>query len=88
MGRGASGQGGGGLGLDHAWHQEAERPTQGKMSRNASWAGLGGPSWFLFQYGLDILPASMTSWAPQSLGHEARLGGLCWHGHVFQGVLG
>lgn len=58
------------------------------MSRNASRAGLGGPSWFLFHHGLDILPVSMTSWAPQSLGHEARPGGLCCHGHVFQGALG
>lgn len=69
----------------HAWHQEAERSTQGKTSRNASPVGLGGPSWFLFYHGLDILPAPMTSWAPRSLGHEARPGGLCWHGHVFQG---
>lgn len=71
-----------------AWHQEAERSTQSKMSRNASQAGLSGQSWLLFHHGLDILPVSRTSWAPQSLGHQARLGGLCWHGPVFQGALG
>lgn len=72
----------------HAWHQEAERSTRSKMPRNASQAGLGGQSWLLFHHGLDILPGPITSWAPQSPGHQARLGGLCWHGHVFQGALG
>lgn len=72
----------------HAWHQEAERSTQGKTSRNASRAGLGGPSWFLFYHGLDILPAPMTSWAPRSLGHEARPGGTVLAWPCLPGALG
>lgn len=76
---------GGVTGRADVCHQEAERSTQSKMSRNASQTGLSGQSWFLFRHGLDLLPVSMTSWAPQSLGHWARLGGLGWHGCLPRG---